>query len=203
MGHSFHVDADQLRPQRPGRKQARRGRVVRPGAAAATLAGVLAAGCGAQTPAPAPAPPAPPAVANANGVDMCTILSGPELTALGVQLDTGKQFSQGGVVGCRWRGQSFTLSLERDNATLAGYQAHRQDPKFFNFMDNNVNGRAGAHFGVVPNGSQCAQLIDGGSVSLSVSVVAPANATAQPIEPCAEALRIAQMIEPRLPKAAK
>ncbi|MGH3547405.1 MAG: hypothetical protein ACRDQU_04630, partial [Pseudonocardiaceae bacterium] len=67
---------------------------MRHGAVAATLAGVLAAGCGAQ--APAPAPPAPPAVANANGVDMCTILTGPELTALGVQLDTAKQFSQGG-----------------------------------------------------------------------------------------------------------
>ncbi|MGH3784314.1 MAG: hypothetical protein ACRDRO_27760, partial [Pseudonocardiaceae bacterium] len=69
---------------------------MRRGAVTVTLAGVLAAGCGAQAPAPAPAPPAPPAVANANGVDMCTILTGPELTALGVQLDTAKQFSQGG-----------------------------------------------------------------------------------------------------------
>jgi hypothetical protein len=171
--------------------------------------GMLAAGCGAQTDAqtgaqtPAPAPPAPPAVANANGVDMCTILTDPELTALGMQLDTRTSFNKAGVVGCRWQSKSFTLSLERDNATLAGYQAHRQDPKFINFMDNAVNGRAGAHFGVDPNGSQCAQLIDGGSVSLSVSVAVPANPSPPPVDPCAEALQIAQMVEPRLPKAAK
>ena len=60
---------------------------------------------------------------------------------------------------------------------------------------------AGAHFGVDPKGSQCAQLMDGGSVSLSVSVAVPANSP--PFDPCAEALQIAQMIEPRLPKAAK
>lgn len=196
MGHSFHVDTDQLRH----RAAAVDDFVVRRGAVAVTLVGILAAACGAQT--GAPAPPAPPAVANANAVDMCTILTGPELTALGVQLPA-KPFNQGGVVGCRWRGKSFTLSLERDNAPLAGYQAHRKDPKFFNFMDNTVNGRAGAHFGVVPNGSQCAQLIDGGSVSLSASVAVPANVSPPPVDPCAEALRIVQMIEPRLPKAAK
>jgi hypothetical protein len=176
---------------------------VRRGAVAVTIVGVLAAGCGAQTGAQTPAPPAPPAVANANGVDMCTILTDPELTALGARLDSRTSFNKAGVVGCRWQGKSFTLSLERDNATLVGYQAHRQDPKFFNFMDNTVNGRAGAHFGVDPRGSQCAQLVDGGSVSLSVSVAAPANVSPPSIDPCAEALRIAQMVEPRLPKAAK
>jgi len=69
-----------------------------------------------------------------------------------------------------------------------------------------VNGRAGAHLGVDPNGSQCAQLIDGGSVSLSVSVAVPSNLSnlsPPPVDPCAEALRIAQTIEPRLPKAPK
>lgn len=181
---------------------------MRRGAVAVTIVGMLAAGCGAQTGAqpgaqtPAPAP-APPAVANANGVDMCTILTDPELTALGAQLGTRTSFNKAGVVGCRWRGKSFTLSLERADSTLAGYQAHRQDPKFISFTDNTVNGRAGAHFGVDPKGSQCAQLIDGGSVSLSVSVAVPTNANPPPIDPCAEALRIAQMIEPRLPKTAK
>lgn len=180
---------------------------MRRGVVVVAIVGMLAAGCGAQTggqtAAQTPAPPAPPAVANANGVDMCTILSDPELTALGAQPGTRTSFNKGGVVGCRWKGQSFTLSLERDNSTLAGYEAYRHDPQFINFMDNTVNGRAGAHFGVDPKGSQCAQLIDGGSVSLSVSVAVPANAGPSPVDPCAEALRIAQMIEPRLPKAPK
>jgi Protein of unknown function (DUF3558) len=134
---------------------------------------------------------------------MCTILTGAELTALGVRLDTRTRFSEAGVVGCRWLGKPFTLSLARDNDTLAGYQARRHDPKFVNFVDNTVNSRAGAHLGVDPHGSQCAQLIDGGSVSLSVSVAVPSNVNPPPIDPCAEALRIAQMIEPRLPKAPK
>ncbi|MFN2478463.1 MAG: DUF3558 family protein [Pseudonocardiaceae bacterium] len=173
-------------------------------AVAVTIVVMLAAGCAAQTGAETGTQtPAPPAVPNANGVDMCTILSDPELTALGVQLGTRTNFDKAGVVGCRWQGKSFILSLERDNSTLAGYQAHRHDPNFVNYMDNTVNGRAGAHFGVDAKGSQCAQLIDGGSVSLSVSVAVLANAGPPPIDPCAEALRIAQMIEPRLPKVAK
>jgi hypothetical protein len=175
---------------------------VRRGAVAVTIAGLLAAGCSnPESKAPAPAPPAPPAVADAGKVDMCAILSDSELAGLGVQVNTRKSFNTAGVIGCRWRGKSYTLSLERDNSTLAGYRPHRNDPHFVNFQDNTVNGRAGAHFGVDKSGSQCAQLIDGGSASLSVSVAVSHNVTPSPVDPCAEALRIAQMIEPRLPKA--
>lgn len=172
------------------------------GAVALTVVGCLAAGCGAQL-TKAAAPPAPAAVADASRVDMCTILSDAELTALGLQLTTRHSFNKSGVVGCRWLGKPFTVSLERDNATLAVYEAHRTDPKFLNFADSTVNGRAGAHFGVDRNGSQCAQLIAGGSVSLSVSVAVPPNPNIPAVDPCAEALRIAQMVEPRLPKPAK
>jgi hypothetical protein len=168
------------------------------GGAATIIAGLLAAGCSSQEPTAPPA--APPPVADASKVDMCTILSDPELAGFGVQVNTRKSFNTAGVIGCRWRGKSYTLSLERDNSTLAGYRAHRNDPQFVNFQDNTVNGRAGAHFGVDKNGSQCAQLIDGGSASLSVSVAVPNNVTPPPVNPCTEALRIAQMIEPRLPK---
>jgi hypothetical protein len=42
--------------------------------------------------------------------------------------------------------------------------------------------------------------MDGGPVSLTVSVAA-SSSLAPPIDACAEALHIAQMIEPRLPKA--
>jgi Protein of unknown function (DUF3558) len=172
---------------------------VRRGAVAVTIAGLLAAGCSSQQ-SKAP-PPAPPVVADAGKVDMCAVLSDSELAGLGLQVNTRKNFDTAGVIGCRWRGKSYTLSLERDNSTLAGYRAHRNDPHFVNFQDNTVNGRAGAHFGVDKNGTQCAQLIDGGSAALSVSVAVPNNVTPPPVDPCAEALRIAQMIEPRLPKA--
>jgi hypothetical protein len=175
---------------------------VKNGAVGAAVVGLLAAGCAAQV-TKAPVPPVPSAVADASQVDMCTVLTEAELTALGVGRNTRQSFNKGGVVGCRWLGKPFTLSLERDNATLAGYQAHRNDPKFLSFVDNTVNGRPGAHFGVDRNGSQCAQLIDGGLVALSVSVVAPPNSDPPVADPCIEALRIARIIEPRLPKAAK
>ena len=166
-------------------------------ATTAAMTGLLAAACASQAP-PAPAPPPP--VADASKVDMCTILTDPELTSLGVQPSSRKGFNTAGVVGCRWQGKSYTLSMERANSTLAGYRAHRNDPSFINFADNTVNGRAGSHFGVDKSGSQCAQLMDGGSAALSVSVAVPRNAAPAPVDPCAEALRIAQMVEPRLPK---
>lgn len=172
---------------------------MRRSAVALAMMALLAAGCSSrQSPAPAPAPPP---VADAGKVDMCTILTDTELTSLGAQPGTRKNFNNSGVIGCRWQGTSYTLSMERDNSTLAGYRAHRSDPSFVNFVDNTVNGRAGSHFGVDKSGSQCVQLIDGGSASLSVSVAVPHNMTPPPVDPCAEALRIAQMIEPRLPKA--
>ncbi|HZS19614.1 MAG TPA: DUF3558 family protein [Pseudonocardiaceae bacterium] len=166
-------------------------------ATTAAMTGLLAAACASQA-SPAPAPPPP--VADASKVDMCAILTDPELTSLGVQPSSRKSFNTSGVIGCRWQGKSYTLSMERANSTLAGYRAHRNDPSFINFADNTVNGRAGSHFGVDKSGSQCAQLMDGGSAALSVSVAFPRNAAPAPVDPCAEALRIAQMVEPRLPK---
>lgn len=159
-------------------------------------AGLLAGGCGWQV----AGSPAPPAVADASGVDMCTILSDGELSGLGIKLDTRQQVDELGVVGCQWVGKPFRMSLERDEDTVAVYVARRDDPAFVTFVENTVNGRAGAHLGVEGDGTDCAQLIDGGPVSLTVAV-APSSTLAAPIDACAEALRIAQLIEPRLPKA--
>ncbi len=168
------------------------------GLVAMTAVGLLAVGCGSQV----PGAPAPPTVADASRVDMCTILTDAELTGLGIKLNTRKPFDEVGVVGCRWVGKPFTLSLERDKDSLASYQARRRDPAFVSFADNTVNGRAGVQLGVRRDRTQCGQLMDGGSVSLAVSVAA-SSSLGPPINPCPEALRIAQMIEPRLPKAGK
>jgi hypothetical protein len=160
-----------------------------------TAVGLLATGCGSQL----PGVPVPPVVADASRVDMYTILSDAELAGSGIRLDTRKQFDEMGVTGCRWVGKPFTLSLERDKDTLAAYQARRRDPAFVSFADNTVNGRAGVQLEVRRDRTQCGQLMDGGPVSLTVSVAA-SSSLGPSIDPCAEALRIAQMIEPRLPK---
>lgn len=161
-----------------------------------TVVGLLTVGCGSL----APGDSGLPVAVDARLVDMCTILTDAELTGLGIKLNTRKQFDEVGVVGCRWVGKPFTLSLEKDKDSLASYQARRRDPAFVSFTDNTVNGRAGVQIGVRRDHTQCGQLMDGGSVSLAVSVAA-SSSLGPPIDACAEALRIAQMIEPRLPKA--
>ncbi|MGH3845856.1 MAG: DUF3558 family protein [Pseudonocardiaceae bacterium] len=157
---------------------------------------LVAAGCG----SPVSGAPTVPAVADASRVDMCTILTDPELSKLGIKLSSRKPENEVGVVGCGWVGKPFTLGLDRDKDTVAEYKARRSDPAFTSFAENTVNGRAGARLSVDRARDDCTQLMDGGPVSLSVSVAA-ASSLGPPIDPCAEALRIAQMIEPRLPKA--
>ncbi|MGH4009883.1 MAG: DUF3558 family protein [Pseudonocardiaceae bacterium] len=170
---------------------------MRCGLVAVVAVGLLTTGCGSQV----PGAPASPAVADASGVDMCAVLTDAELTGLGIKLGTRKQFDEVGVVGCQWVGMPVTLSLGRDKDTIAEYQARRDDPAFTSFAVNTVNGRAGVQLGVRRDRTQCAQLMDGGPVTLTVAV-APAFSLDPPkIDSCAEALRIAQMIEPRLPRA--
>jgi len=163
---------------------------------AVAATGLLVGGCGSSV----AGAPAPPAVGDASGVDMCTILTEAELSQLGIELDSREPKDRLGEVGCQWVGKPFTLDLERGEDTVADYVKRRNDPAFVTFAENTVNGRAGAQFGVRRSGNQCAQLIDGGPVSLLVSVAA-SSSLGPPIDPCAEALRIAELIEPRLPKA--
>ncbi|MDQ4033535.1 MAG: DUF3558 domain-containing protein [Actinomycetota bacterium] len=165
------------------------------GAGVVTALGALAAGCGMQVPYAS----APPAVTDGIQVDMCAILSDRELAELGITVGTRTPFDEVGVVGCYWLGKPFTLSLDRDNNTLTSYQPRRRDPAFVSFADNTVNGRAGTQLVLDRDRSQCTQLMDGGPISLTVSVAA-SSSLGPPIDACVEALRIAQMIEPRLPR---
>lgn len=132
---------------------------------------------------------------------MCTILTDSELAGLGIKLSSRKQENLLGEVGCGWTGQPFTLDLARGKDTVAQYRARRNDPAFTSFADNTVNGRAGARLSVESDRRDCTQLIDGGPVGLVVSVAQSGLYTGPPIDPCAEAMRIAKTIEPRLPKA--
>jgi Protein of unknown function (DUF3558) len=167
------------------------------GAVLVAAVGLLTAGCASQV----PDAPAPPAVADASKVDMCAVLNDAELGQLGIRLDTRKPVNQVGSVGCEWVGKPFTLSLERDKETVASYRARRRGPAFITFADNAVNGRAGVRFAVDRDGgTDCEQLMDGGSVSLVVGVASAFSPDGPRIDSCAEALRIAQLIEPRLPK---
>lgn len=159
--------------------------------------GFLAAGCGSRTPGAQPPPP----VADASRVNMCTILTDQELTGLGIDRSTRKPENVLGLVGCGWLGKPFTLRLERDKETIASYVARRTDPSFVTFARNTVHGRAGIQIRLRRSGDQCDQSMDGGPVSVTVGVAAAFSPDPPPFDACAQALRIAQLIEPRLPKA--
>ncbi|MFN2494320.1 MAG: DUF3558 domain-containing protein [Pseudonocardiaceae bacterium] len=164
-------------------------------AAATATAGFLLGGCGST----ASGTPAPPSVADASGVDMCTVLTDAELSALGIDPGTREQTDRWGLIGCGWLGKPFTLSLKRDGETIDEYVARRDDPAFTGFRENTVKGRAGVQLSVESDRTDCAQMIDGGSVSLRVAVAPAFSLEPRPLDSCAEALRIAEMIEPRLP----
>ncbi|MGH3550930.1 MAG: DUF3558 family protein [Pseudonocardiaceae bacterium] len=158
---------------------------------------LLAAGCGSQAPGSAPSP----RVADASRVDLCTVLTDAELSGLGLDAHSRRPLDTPGLVGCMWHGKPFLMGLERDNETVASYKGRRHDPAFTSFADNMVNGRAGAHLSVDPDRDDCTQLMDGGPVSLGVHVSPAFSLNGPPVDSCAYALRIAQLIEPRLPKA--
>ncbi|MCA1672482.1 MAG: DUF3558 domain-containing protein [Actinobacteria bacterium] len=164
-------------------------------AAAAAVVGLVVGGCGSQV----AGAPAAPAVADASGVDMCTILTDAELTGLGIRLETREPVDELGLIGCSWLGTRFTLSLERDEETVGEYLARREGPQFVNFRENTVNGRAGVQFSVTRALPQCVQMLDGGPISLRVAVAEAG--LGPPIDACAEVLRVVEMVEPRLPKA--
>jgi hypothetical protein len=163
-------------------------------AAVVAVVALLLSGCGSG----ALGTPAEPAVADASRVDMCTILSDVELRGLGIDLGSREQVNELGVTGCQWVGKPITLRLERNEDTVAEYRVRRDDPAFTSFRENTVNGREGVQFSVTRSGEDCVQLMEGGPVSLAVGVAA-ASSLGPPVDPCAEAVRIAQMIEPRLP----
>ncbi len=164
-------------------------------AAAVAAIGLLVGGCGSES----AGAPAAPAVADASGVDMCTILTEAELAGLGIRLDTREPVDELGLIGCSWLGTRFKLSMERDEETVGAYLARREGPQFVNFRENTVNDRAGVQFSVTRARPQCVQLLDGGPVSLRVAVAEAGMGP--PIDACAEVLRVAEMVEPRLPKA--
>lgn len=165
-------------------------------AVAAATAGLLLGGCGSDVSGTL----TPPLVADASGVDMCTILADAELSARGIEPGTREPMDSVGLIGCGWLGKPFTLSLARNDETVTEYVARRDDPAFTRFQENTVNGRAGAQLSVESDRTDCAQIVDGGSVSLRVAVAPAFSLEPLPIDSCAEALRIAETIEPRLPQ---
>lgn len=168
------------------------------GAAVAALAsvGLILAGCGGGgDAAPTSEAPKPSALAS---LDPCTVLSPQELQSIGVQ-PQGKPVDQGiGEPGCRFTGGPVRFTV---------YKAEKSDRAYWEGQRGQMGvfepNQVGAHEGIkaIPKGSVghglCRQIMlaDTGSVSVDANTNSSAGA-----DPCSDALKIAQQIEPKLPK---
>lgn len=156
---------------------------------------VLAVGCGGQVPG-TPAGSEASLGGSVTSVDMCTILSDTELQELGQQLDTEDR-APDPYVGCDWLGDPLGLSLATyADETAADYLARPES--FISIKPRDVNGRPGAELSVDP-GFHCAQVMTVGSGQVQVGV-RDASGLKDAVDECAVALRIAEMIELRLPE---
>ena len=164
------------------------------------LAVVTVGGCGqelAGAPNNSGATGTDPATSELATLDPCTLLSDAEIEALGFRPDTRRPTETLGLVGCAYLGPpngvlgSFSMEKEPED-TVADYAARAIE----DFRENEVNGRAGAQTQSFGNGTDCGQIIDAGSGTVQVTWI-----TDEPgvLDPCVEALRVMQMIEPELP----
>ena len=136
-------------------------------------------------------------------MDPCTVLSDTELAQLGMQPETRRTVQELDAIGCGWRGQPLGLSLTTNPDTIADYRERKDDPVFVTFAENQVNDRPGVQTQVAISGEQCAQAVGTGAgvLSVGVSLSGRARVDGVQVDPCAEALRITELIEPRIPEA--
>lgn len=136
-------------------------------------------------------------------VDPCTVLADAELVGLGMQPETRRLVEELDAIGCGWRGQPLGMSLTTIPDTINEYGVRRNDPVFVTFAENRVNDRRGVQTQVDPSGEECSQAVgaSSGAVEVGVRLSGRARVDGVQVDPCADALRIAELIEPRLPEA--
>ena len=169
---------------------------------ALVLAVATAGGCGqdvAGTPNNAGATSADPATSELAMLDPCTLLSDAEIEALGFRPDTREPTDLLGLVGCGYFGPIYgdlrSLSVQKEpEDTVSEYAARAET--FGGYRANEVAGRAGAQVQVAEDDTDCTQMVNAGSGTVQVewSIREPGV-----MDPCVEALRVMQMIEPELP----
>ena len=144
-----------------------------------------------------------PAAGGHPAMNPCVVLSDAELVQLGRQPETRRTVQELDAIGCGWRGYPFGLTLTTNPDTIADYRERKDDPVFVRFAENQVNDRPGVQTQVAISGEECGQVVGTGPGVLTVGVRLSGRARVDGVQadPCAEALRIAELIERRIPEA--
>jgi hypothetical protein len=160
------------------------------------LALALVAGCGA-TGVGGQADPTstPQASSGGSGVmpslDPCKLLTAQELQAAGVSSDPSP-LNGGGEVGCQYA-KDYSIGLSKSSESIDSYKSRAAT--FVKFSQHDINGRPGVQVQISKTNTECSQVLGVGSGDVVVSVGAYSNG-----DPCAEVEKLAQLVEPRLPK---
>ncbi|GAA0510065.1 hypothetical protein GCM10011581_42620 [Saccharopolyspora subtropica] len=171
--------------------------------AALTVTGLLLGGCGGPRGAEAPSstnqPPTNETSALAS-LDPCTVLPQAELQSIGVT-KPGEFVDQGtGESGCDFNAGDFLLTIYKAEKDDLSYWRGQRD-NFAVFEPNQVGSRNGIK--AVTKGSEgqglCRQIMESGGGSVSIAITYRADKI-QGNDPCAKALEIARLVEPKLPK---
>lgn len=131
-----------------------------------------------------------------NKLDPCTLLTTQELQQYQVR-SKGEPLNSSDEQGCDFLGSPDSLSrginLTKSKDSVASY-VERADT-FVKLTKNNVSGRDGVQVQISKSNTECSQIIGVGSGTVSVAVTGDKSGN-----PCGDALQIAQVVEPRLPK---
>ncbi|GAA3360722.1 DUF3558 domain-containing protein [Saccharopolyspora gregorii] len=166
----------------------------------AACAGLLSlSGCALGDTAPGQESPAPqPKPAGLRDFDTCTFFSPDELTAAGANGPSEPVEDFTFEQGCEFEGETMLLTLYKNqDETVASYETGGHWDSYRKF---DINGRAaatGVSAGSTGQGI-CNTLVDagGGVVILSVTGFMKDDVP----DPCGEAKKLAEQIEPRLPR---
>ena len=166
------------------------------------VSGVFLAACGGTTPGTA-GPTTTSGSSTGSGdsaalskVDPCTLLTAQELQQYQGRTK-GEPLNSSDEQGCDFLGSPDSLSrginLTKSKDSVADYVGRKDS--YVKFTKNSVNGRDAAQVQISKSNTECSQIIGVGSGTVSVAVTGDKSG-----DPCGDALQIAQVVEPRLPK---
>jgi hypothetical protein len=138
----------------------------------------------------------PPPNAGLAGIDPCTVLSQDDLTAFGLKGPGSPEKGISSEPGCYFDGENIATILYKNQEKTVDAYGKQGNWAQFNKVD--VSGRSGAS-AIDRSATQariCSTLFDAGGGAIIIDVTdRPGN-----LDECAESLKIAQAIAPRLPK---
>lgn len=137
-----------------------------------------------------------------DAVNPCTLLAKQDLQKWSIALE-GKPIKVLQETGCQWDSTVRTIGISKANRSLDFFD--KKADAFTNYVKNTVNSRPSVQFQVSHTNTECSEAMAVGTGYVLVDVYFKTKQETEPngshiSDPCGEAITIAKVIEPRLPK---